>query len=1193
MINSFSSKNNYNYKNNTSLITVDIGELYNIVACIDTGAALSCISTTLVEKMVNPTWLNDHTNKKLFSASGDILEIKGVIIVPIIIDKVKFNVKMFVISKLYPSVLIGLDFLNDNKAIINLNAGTLVLYNNKIRVETNFVNCSLHKQILSSTYEKEDESIPVVSRCFQRSRRVSFDGKPQVQHYLKGSSSTKEKIKPHNEIKSILKKKINNNSKNKTPSINNNNMPSCSNSVNTDITVGQHYLDMHNQQGHSLASNSLMSSITSSDNYALRAKIESLINVSDTAKFEEVQRLITILCRYKENFDCFSKQIGGNANVEPVKLNLKDNIPVRIPPYRVSLKERQLFKEIMDEYLESGVAVKSRSNYSSPAILVRKNSSKKRIKRQDLTKDDLRLCVDYRKVNGHIQGSAWPLERTDDILAQLAKSRVYISVDLKSGYHQLKLAPESMNIVAFSTPLGLFSWTVVPFGISPAPNIFQMTMREIFKEFSSEDLLIFLDDFVIHAKNVEELLEKFERVMKRVKEVNLKVSINKCQFLYQELSLLGHRVSHEGVKTSPDKIKSVIEYSRPKTVKQVRQFLGLTGYYRKFCKDYAKIAAPLTELTKKEKLFTWTDFEQKAFEKLKENLISSPTLRHFDEELPIVVEVDASGIGLGCILSQKEGKILRPVAYGSRKLSAVEQKYPNIEREFLGCLYAVNLWRHYLYMKDFELRTDCRSLIYYKNLKDPTSRLIRFSLKLQEYTGMKIVYQPGRKNMAADALSRAPVDDPDIGEDDEEIPVLSIQDLNLSQQQREDQELSRIFQSLEHPKSVSNQENRRSRRYIIKDDILYKRGNGDVPDVVMVPEVLIDRIIDQYHRQKLGGGHLGVRKVVEGLSNKYYWKNLESSVRDAIKRCEHCQHRKGPNLKTKLGLLMPVKVTENIFEKWAIDACGPFVKSNQGNVHILAATEYLSGYLITKAVKSISSEEVCKFLMADLITKFGVPRELISDNGKNFTSIQVKNFLTQMGCSKINITSYHPQANGMIESNFKSLGNMLALYVSANQRDWDEHLQSLTFTINSSAKETRGGRSPFYIVHGVNANLPIDIELLPKGEVEDDDLDSRVARLRLIRENTATYYNTGKKKQKERYDTNRVQVKYGIGDLVMVYNPRNFKSLSRKLLCRWMGPYKIIESYNDYLNYKIKDVRSGKIQNIHVSRLKKYYPPAQ
>lgn len=168
---------------------------------------------------------------------------------------------------------------------------------------------------------------------------------------------------------------------------------------------------------------------------------------------------------------------------------------------------------------------------------------------------------------------------------------------------------------------------------------------------------------------------------------------------------------------------------------------------------------------------------------------------------------------------------------------------------------------------------------------------------------------------------------------------------------------------------------------------------------------------------------------------------------------------------------------------------------------------------------------------------------------------------------------------------------MLALYVSPNQKDWDENLQSLTFTLNCSPKESRGGRSPFYILYGFEPNLPIDVEVLPPNEVED--LDTRVAKLRVIRENTATTYNEGKSKQKQNYDKSRFKLKFEIDDLVMIYNPRNFKSLSRKLLCKWMGPFKVIEVFNDYLNYKIKDLQTGKVQTVHISRLKRYYPSAQ
>lgn len=927
---------------------------------------------------------------------------------------------MHVIPKLYPGVLIGLDFLNMYSAIINLQSGvgTLTLYKSYRSTTVRFVARKSVKSILAGAYEE----IFVKGACRKNKRKVlfksvnerfTFDPKERIE--IKSVDPTSVKVK------GILKGMSTTSESNRVTSQEFNkpnprkesqdNVVTTSTKNNNNSTVL--HLSQHISRNADQSCCCNISKVSVCNELALQAKIESIINVSDGSRYEETQDLLKILCKYKDNLDTFAPKIGGNANVPPIKLDLVDEIPVRVPPYRVSIKERHILKEIIDEYIESGIVVKTKSNYSSPALLVRKNSSTKGVKRQNLTKEQLRLCVDYSKVNKHIHGSAWPLERTDDILTQLSKSRYFITMDLKSGYHQLKLDVKSRDVLAFVTPDGLYTWTVIPFGVCLGPNIFQMTMREIFNDFTSDEILIFLDDFVVHGKTLPELFEKFEKVMKRVQEVNLVINLQKCQFLFQEITLLGHRVSSEGVKTSPDKIKSVVEFKAPKTVKQVRQFLGLTGYYRKFCKDYSKIAAPLMELTKKDKVFTWSDVEQKAFERLKENLINTPVLRHFDEELPIILEVDASGVGVGCIMSQKEGKTLRPVAYGSRKLSEVEQRYPNIEREFLACVYAVNLWRHYLYMKDFEVRTDCHSLIYYKSMKDPSSRLLRFSLKLQEYSGMKIIYQPGKKHMAPDALSRAPVDPPEKGEDDEVIPVLAVQDINLPQLQREDEELSVIFKAIEHPHSVSMQEERQSRRYTIKNERLYKRGNGDTPDLGLVPKVLINKLIEEYHANILGGGHLGLRKVVEAISNKYYWRNLEDSVKDYIKRCQHCQYRKGPNFKQKPGLLKPVKVTENIFDKWAIDVCGPFVKSNNGNMYIIAASEYLSGFLMTQAVKTTTGDDICNFMM-ELVARYGVPRELISDNGRNFTSNLFTKFLKQIGCKKINTTPYHPQANGMI-----------------------------------------------------------------------------------------------------------------------------------------------------------------------------------
>ncbi|KAI5709553.1 hypothetical protein M8J75_001191 [Diaphorina citri] len=478
------------------------------------------------------------------------------------------------------------------------------------------------------------------------------------------------------------------------------------------------------------------------------------------------------------------------------------------------------------------------------------------------------------------------------------------------------------------------------------------------------------------------------------------------------------------------------------------------------------------------------------------------------------------------------------------------------------------------------------ALTHLRNIKDPSSRLTRFALKLQEYD-FEIKYKPGKLNSGPDFLSRNPLNSADTGADDEEIPVLNIQEVDLPTLQREDQDLSLLFKSIEHPVSVSSVDRRKARRYVIKNGVLYKKGPDSDNALLMVPKSLREKVIEDRHQNSVGGGHLGVRKCFEGLALKYYWPGMGSSVKDFIKRCQHCQYRKGPNSKVKPGLLKPIEIGADIFDRWGIDITGPFPVSDSKNLYIIAACEYLSGYLVTKAVRTTTSEDVCEFLY-ELVTQYGVPRHIISDNAPNLISKSVNQLLEQIGCKRINITGYHPQSNGVIESCFKSLKNMMALYVAPNHKDWDKFLPSLTFTLNASVKVSRG-RSPFSILYGVEANLPVDVDLLSANN--PDDLDSRVARLRVIREIAANHYNTGKIKQKELYDRNRTEVKYQVGDLVMLHSPRTYKGRSRKLQCHWTGPFEVKVVFNDNLNYVIKDVRGTKEHTVHVARLKKFYPP--
>ncbi|KAL1454493.1 hypothetical protein WDU94_010736 [Cyamophila willieti] len=1129
-----------------SAISVKVFERETTVL-VDTGAGKSVASLDLIHTLPKVKWIEDSKNVTLRTAGGESLDIVGKVSIPIRIRGTVLPMDVYVIKNLVPEVLIGMDFISKYKAKLDFENGNLFLRTKTNSIHTKFIESKMYpnsnEYFLAGTYYYEKQSHRGIE-C--REPKVRFSAHLETHCRIGDTKYIREPIENPKVQKSSLKK---NGDKNLSHPVSQSQVREYK-QYNNPVVDQQHPILQCND---TLTQSIRYNNKQCTDDYilqvddiasrlALRSKIEEITTISTDINEKDKEKLLRMLCKYKNCMDAFSNDVGGNAKVEPIKIPLKDHNPVRKPAYRISLSERQIMKEIVEDLQEKGLVYPSNASYASPAILVRKNGKVRKTRKDLLTKEDWRLCVDYRKVNEHIESNAWPLERAEDIFASLGNSSVFITMDLKNGFFQLKLDESSQHVLSFITPDGLYSWRVLPFGANLAPNVFQKCMKEVFQDFSREDILIFMDDLVIHAKTVEELFNKFEKVMKRIEEANLKINLAKCQFLFKEIDLLGYKISNQGLKVSQTKVKAIVDFKAPKTVKQVRQFLGMSGFYRKFCKNYSNIAAPLTDLTKQDTKFVWTEKEQESFDKLKEMLISAPVLRHFREDLPTTLSTDASIEGIGAVLEQtdKEGKT-HPVAYASRKLSPTERNYPNIKER------------------------DARNIEY----------------------DMSIKYKPGKNNLGPDFLSRNPVGAAPQNNDDESLPIYSIRDVDLPTMQREDNELSQLFKSIEHPHSVSQNEQRQARRYTIKDELLYKRGREPHLDLVMIPKVLQKKLTKEHHAQEVGGGHLGVRKTVEKLLTKYYWNNMEESVRECIKHCQHCQYRKNPNDKQKPGLLKPIEIEPEIFDRWGIDITGPLPTSNEGNTYIIAGCEYLSGYLVTKAVRNVTSEDVCDFLF-DIVTRFGVMRHIVTDNGANLVSKSVNLFLEQIGCKRIAITGYHPQSNGVIESCFKSVKNMLALYVAPNQKDWDKHLQGLTFTLNSCIRISRDN-SPFFIVHGVEANTPVEVNLLPGGT--PSELDCRVARLRTVREMTAAFYNLGKTKQKELYDRHRKEVKYEEGDLVMMHSPRTFSGRSRKLICHWIGPFEIKKVFNGGLNYIIKDMRGPKEHKVHVARLKKYYPP--
>lgn len=465
----------------------------------------------------------------------------------------------------------------------------------------------------------------------------------------------------------------------------------------------------------------------------------------NTEEKTSVTRLVT---NYAERFHLPGEPLGATS-MSKHRIFTTDDRPINVKQYRYPQIHKEEIQRQVDEMLEKGVIEASSSPYNSPLWIVPKKDDSKGNKKW-------RLVIDFRALNEKTIGDAYPLPNIVDILDQLGSAKYFSVFDLASGFHQILMDKTDKHKTAFSTPYGHFEYNRMPFGLKNAPATFQRLMDQVLTGLQGIELFVYLDDIVIYARSLEEHEIKFQRLMKRLEEANLFLQPDKCEFLKKEVAYLGHIITENGVRPDPKKVSAVENFPTPKTRKNIKQFLGLAGYYRRFIENFSKIAKPLSDLTKQSVAFEWKQEQQEAFNKLKHALCSEPILQYPNFDEPFIITTDASGYAIGAILSQgKIGSDL-PIAYASRVLNDAETRYSPTERELLALVYAVKHFRPYVYGRKFTLVMDHKPLEWLNSVSDPTSRLMRWRLKLAEYD-YQIKYKPGKRNKNADALSRNPI----------------------------------------------------------------------------------------------------------------------------------------------------------------------------------------------------------------------------------------------------------------------------------------------------------------------------------------------------------------------------------------------------------------------------------------------------
>ncbi|XP_043604719.1 uncharacterized protein LOC122577454 [Bombus pyrosoma] len=462
---------------------------------------------------------------------------------------------------------------------------------------------------------------------------------------------------------------------------------------------------------------------------------------------EERKTVEELIRRNQDRFHLPGETLEGTEILEH-RIITTDDIPINVKQYRYPPAHREEITRQIQELLETDVVMPSTSPYNSPLWIVPKKPDSQGNKRW-------RLVIDYRKLNDKTIGDAYPLPNITEILDQLGSAKYFSTFDLASGFHQIRMAREDAHKTAFSTPYGHFQFKRMPFGLKNAPATFQRLMNSVLSGLQGVELFVYLDDIVIYSTSLQEHECKFNKLMERLRQAKLRLQPDKCELLRHEVSYLGHIISEDGVKPDPKKIEAVSKFPRPKKARNIKQFLGLAGYYRRFIPNFSKIAKPLTQLLKKDVIFKWSENQEIAFNNLKTALTTKPILQYPDFSKPFNLSTDASGYAVGGVLSQGPiGKDL-PIAYASRLLNPAEQNYSTIEKECLAIVYCAMHFRPYLYGRKFTIVTDHKPLVWMNSIKDPTSRIWKWKLKLSDFE-FDIQHKQGRANANADALSRNP-----------------------------------------------------------------------------------------------------------------------------------------------------------------------------------------------------------------------------------------------------------------------------------------------------------------------------------------------------------------------------------------------------------------------------------------------------
>ena len=696
----------------------------------------------------------------------------------------------------------------------------------------------------------------------------------------------------------------------------------------------------------------------------LRVTAEDL--VEDQEEWQQ-QKLICEDSRIKEMLEKEFVHLFdtvGRTDIEKHAIELlPGSKPVCIPERKVPVKWRALAQREIEEMRAEGLIRAGKGEWAFPVVVIPKKDG------------SIRLAIDYRRLNEMTKKCAYPMPRVDEMLEALVGSVVFTKLDLMKGYYQVEMEERAKELTAFRFDGHLYEFNRMPFGLTTAPQTFQRVMHKALAGLTN--VRCYLDDVIIFSRSIEEHRGHVRQVLEALEKAGLRLKGKKCSFAVKELEFLGFRLSEEGRRPSEEKIQAVRDFPRPKSVKEVERFVGLAGYYRDLIPQFANITVPLTNLTKKNTEFVWSQQCELAFQELKQRLVSNPVVRLPDFDKPFFVRTDASDVAMGAVLQQEENGKRHVVAYASQKFNSTQLRYPTIVKEATALMWALEKFRHYLLGGEFKIETDHKPLKWLRSMTNADGRLGRMARRLAEFQTWEIDHIPGKENVDADALSRI----------DNCIRVLIAAD-------QVDAELDRRRQA-------------RPDHYVEENNQIFFVADGKRR--LWVPARKRGELLKDVHDRL---AHIGTERVMALARDRFYWPSMMKQIKWHVKHCETCARKKVACFPK--APLAPIDTTNLLpGDQWCMDTV-ELDPSATGKKYAVCLQDRVSKWPEALAVITTDAGTIIDWL-EELFDRMGKPTSIVTDRGPQFESREFQQFLANHEVEHHLTSRYRHQCNGLAE----------------------------------------------------------------------------------------------------------------------------------------------------------------------------------